>query len=499
MIFEVILSVPLGIDMGMENIRVSIAGKMMPAESGNFEFPNTLVFSSRGRMAFKDHEFTVSRLNDVTFLELLLKLVGKPNNETIELFRTLQNQTNCIKAEAIEENGEVMFHLKNYALSPFPNEKPIGRIEGKTILRLEELIGMSFEQIQMRSQNYAQEEVRDAFLTVPPWWGPKERKIIFTAAKLGGLEPQAFVSETTAIGLSLSSSSLENPILVFSFGHSAKASILTLEPDTSMIVQNEAWLQNAAELLDACISRTFSVPLDIARRIKINLLNVGTESHQDRSMLNIKDFSSINISEYFALKCGSVVSQILEPIRKVLELPGLPPIRTIHFAGGHNSLSLISKMITLEFKSKVTFLDQTSAARGVIDSFRAQQGSPCEYLADLVSPSSAEEVFVFPRFAGSGSHNVVQKELGPDFEIVLKCVQADNQYQIGQQPFQVSFETMGIDEVISSRSGMDSSNSYIKIMFAIDWFGIPTVHRSDLFFEQQTINEYGEQVLQVII
>jgi len=69
------------------------------------------------------------------------------------------------------------------------------------ILKVEELFGMIFRHIKKLASDQAERQLRDIAVTVPPFWGFKERYALHDALLLADLNPLAFISENTAAAL----------------------------------------------------------------------------------------------------------------------------------------------------------------------------------------------------------------------------------------------------------------------------------------------------------
>ena len=65
-------------------------------------------------------------------------------------------------------------------------ERPERLGDEKTVLRLEEIVAMVLEHAKSISEAFSDSKVNDVVFTIPPWWSPYEREILYASARLAG-------------------------------------------------------------------------------------------------------------------------------------------------------------------------------------------------------------------------------------------------------------------------------------------------------------------------
>ena len=256
------------VDVGTENIRASVDGKPVTDASNSTEWLQSIVFTPLGRrfgVVIGQPEAEMRQI-----FRDLIAFVGRDPNQIIDqvaLMNQALSESGRIKASIASDN-DLFFEISAFQ---FPNQvidsKSPSRSIGSPRVRLEELVGMQIENIQMLARRQFKQQIRAAHIIVPPWWGPIERKAMFSIVRLGGLDPQAFVSENAMLSLAVPELS-DSPFVIFSYGQTAKASVHR-HVGSKVETVAEAWIENAGADLTECIMRTFKLSNEQAKRAKM--------------------------------------------------------------------------------------------------------------------------------------------------------------------------------------------------------------------------------------
>ena len=74
---------------------------------------------------------------------------------------------------------------------------PSERLQGKTELHLEEVIGMILKHARHLAEAYCREEIKEVYFSFPVWWTTTERQVLTNSDKLAGFLVSDLASENT--------------------------------------------------------------------------------------------------------------------------------------------------------------------------------------------------------------------------------------------------------------------------------------------------------------
>lgn len=128
----------------------------------------------------------------------LKTLLGVPFNVDDETFRAYQQRYPALKLEAAP-GGRGTIGLRSNRL---------GEAQKKEAFLVEELLAMQLKQVKGNADTLAGKgsDIRDAVVTFPSFYTAEEKRSLELAAKLAGLNVNAFVSEGLAVGLNYATS-----------------------------------------------------------------------------------------------------------------------------------------------------------------------------------------------------------------------------------------------------------------------------------------------------
>lgn len=128
----------------------------------------------------------------------LKTLLGVPFNVNDETVRAYQQRYPALKLEAAP-GGRGTVGLRSNRL---------GEAEKKDAFLVEELLAMQLKQIKGNAETLAGKgsDIRDAVVTYPSFYTAEEKRSLQLAAKLAGLNVNAFISEGLAVGLNYATS-----------------------------------------------------------------------------------------------------------------------------------------------------------------------------------------------------------------------------------------------------------------------------------------------------
>ena len=311
-------TVVLGVDFGSEFYKISLikpgkAFEMVENLNSKTNTYNVLSFFDNRRLKEYEAYTRVLRVPHNSFF-MLNKYIGRPRDDPL-LTKLRSIHYDDYKLVDLE-TGDVAFEIKDFLLPASIDGKVIDRLEGKTQLTLEEVIGMILEHARLITKTFAGSEVKDAYFSVPPWWGPAERKTLYSIAKLAGLNPQGFSSENTGTAtyysINRNKESLNETILFFNVGSmSTKTSIFKFEKvldknnDTqeSYTLLSEAWDQEAGGYaVDICLANHFATEFDAKSGKDSIKSNVRVMRRLIREALKVKEILSANKEASFIVE-----------------------------------------------------------------------------------------------------------------------------------------------------------------------------------------------------
>ncbi|XP_055866156.1 hypoxia up-regulated protein 1-like isoform X2 [Biomphalaria glabrata] len=176
----------MSIDLGGEYFKVAIVKPGVPMEIAlNKESSRktpTLVAFRDGERHFASEAQTTALRYPQKAVGYLMQIIGRQfDDPQVQLFRKRFPYYDMLKDE---ERGTVLF-----------------KIDDDTIYSVEELLAMILEQAKEYAQNFAEQEIKDAVITVPPFYNQAERRAVLNAAKLVGINVLQLMSDNAAVAL----------------------------------------------------------------------------------------------------------------------------------------------------------------------------------------------------------------------------------------------------------------------------------------------------------
>lgn len=528
----------LGVDFGSEYYKISVISRNKPS------------YDMVENMNSKTNTYSVVAFHDNTRFfeyEAYQKTTKEPQN-TFYLFNKFigidSNDEKWSQAadlhfddyKRVEIDGETFFELKNFVL-PFEgeNKAPSKRLEGKTLLRLEEVVGMILEHGKNLCDKYVGEEIKGVYFSVPAWWTPTERQVLLSSAKLGGFTVSGFASENTGTAayhaanrpkgakpetilfLNMGTQSLE--LSLFKFENVTDDKKKTRE---SVRLLGESWEEsNGGYSIDRCIALDFAKSFDekfkmdsilVNKRVMRRLIKESTKTKEvlsaNKEHLMIVeevhggiDFSKKYIREDLDKLCGSNFEKVEKAIDRVLEQAGLTKddIDSIELLGGASRIPKVHQLIKekLGKSHSIHFNGDNSMAQGLAfiagntsNLIRSKDivlshGPSYDVTVEIDDPSSEgenkyhKESVIFKRYSSYGSKKLVNLNYGKDVDITLKVVASKDESHTWK-PYWVKYRVSGVESAMAKLNYDNYSNKKVALHFELDHTGIPHLHKAEL-------------------
>jgi len=183
----------LGIDFGTEYIKVSVLKpnspfKMVENIQSKTKTPVSLAFKDEERLFGSDALGKKVRFPKQVFV-YMHEFLGK-KYDSVQVKQFMEHFFVSYETEEDQErktyNFKVNFNKENYVFST------------------EEIFGTLFRYIKFLSDKYAQSNIRDCVVTVPAFFGYRERTAISQAIELSDLKLQALITENSAAAVQYS-------------------------------------------------------------------------------------------------------------------------------------------------------------------------------------------------------------------------------------------------------------------------------------------------------
>ncbi|RVE63495.1 hypothetical protein OJAV_G00136900 [Oryzias javanicus] len=176
----------MSVDLGSEWIKVAIVKPGVPMEivlnkESRRKTPTAVCLKENERL-FGDSALGMSVKNPKTVYRYLQSLLGKKHsNPNVELY-----QKQFPEHQLLEDpvRGTVLFGSSE--------EKPYSP---------EELLGMVLNYSRGLAQDFAEQQIKDAVITVPAFFNQAERRAVLHAAEMAGLKVLQLINDNTAVAL----------------------------------------------------------------------------------------------------------------------------------------------------------------------------------------------------------------------------------------------------------------------------------------------------------
>jgi len=183
----------LGIDFGTEFIKVSILKlgnpfKMVENIQSKTKTPSAIAFKDEERLFGSDAMGKKVRLPTQVFVYMHEFLGKKYSSEKIKKF---------IEEFFISYNTEEDNERKTFNFKVFYNKQNL-------IFSTEEIFGMLFRYIKFLSDKYGETDVRNCVVTIPAFFGHRERMAISQAVELSDLFLKSLITENSAAAVQYS-------------------------------------------------------------------------------------------------------------------------------------------------------------------------------------------------------------------------------------------------------------------------------------------------------
>lgn len=260
-------------------------------------------------------------------------------------------------------------------------ERPDRLSDEGTVLKLEEIVAMVLEHAKDISQKYGSTTVNDVVFTIPPWWSPYEREVLYTSAKLAGLNPLAYVSENTGAAvykaMERKAGDKDETYLYYNMGASStKVSLVkytqventvTKKMEDKVIIMGETWDKTmGGYAMDWCVAELFAKSFDakfstnvienpkVMRRVlkAANKIKETLSANKETLMMveevfDDKDYSVKISREDFEASCKHVFDRVQTPVMELFKKTGTTGADVDHFEiiGGAVRVPVIRRLL----------------------------------------------------------------------------------------------------------------------------------------------------------
>ncbi|KAL0994666.1 hypothetical protein UPYG_G00125520 [Umbra pygmaea] len=176
----------MSVDLGSEWMKVAIVKPGVPMEialnkESRRKTPITVCLKENERL-FGDNALAVSVKNPKFVYRHLQSLLGKKyDNPQVSVYQTRFPEHKLVKDEG---RGTVLFrNSEDMEYSP------------------EELLGMILNYSRGLAQDFAEQPIKDAVITVPAFFNQAERRAVLQAAQMGGVKVLQLINDNTAVAL----------------------------------------------------------------------------------------------------------------------------------------------------------------------------------------------------------------------------------------------------------------------------------------------------------
>ncbi|KAH9500372.1 Hypoxia up-regulated protein 1 [Bulinus truncatus] len=176
----------MSVDLGGEYFKVAIVKPGVPMEialnkESSRKTPTIVAFRD-GERHFANEALTTAIKFPSKAFGYLMQIIGRHYDDPqVQLYRKRFPYYNMLKDE---ERGTVLF-----------------KMDDDTVYSVEELLAMILEQAREYAQSFAEQEIKDAVITVPAFYNQAERRAVLSAAKLVGLNVLQLMSDNAAVAL----------------------------------------------------------------------------------------------------------------------------------------------------------------------------------------------------------------------------------------------------------------------------------------------------------
>ena len=526
----------LGVDFGSEYYKISVISRQKAYEmvenlNSKTNTYSVLAFHDNARVFEYEAYQKSTKVPQNTFY-LFNKFIGLGNDEKA------WNQTADLHFDdykRVKVGNETFYELKNFVL-PFEgdNKAPSERLQGKTQLRLEEVIGMILEHGRQLSDAYCGEEIKGVYFSVPAWWTPTERQVLISSARLAGFLVTGFASENTGTAVyhaaNRPKASKTETILFLNMGtQSLELSLFKFETITddkkktidTVRLLGESWDEfTGGYEIDRCIATDFAKTFDekfklgsvlenkrvMRRLIKESMKTKEVLSANKEHLMIVEevhegvDFSKKYSREDIDRLCGKNFENIERAIDRVLDQARLTKddIDAIELLGGASRIPKVHQLINQKLGKthSIHFNGDNSMAQGLAfiagnasNLIRTREiylshGPAYDVTVEIDVPQSEgenkyhKESIIFKKYASYGSKKLVNLNYAKDVDITLKISSSDEAHT--WKPYYVKYRISGVEAGMGKLNYDNYSKKIIALHFELDHTGIPHLHKAEI-------------------
>jgi molecular chaperone DnaK len=485
----------IGIDLGTTNSCAAVVEgngyvKLIPYKGGDFTIPSIFAIDEKGNELVGHEAKRQWQLNPRNTIYASKRLIGRSySSDVVDVMK----QVVAYKMSQGDRN-DVMLDV------------------GQKHFRLSEISSRILNKIRDVAQNYLQEKVEKAVVTVPAYFTDRQRQAVKDAGRLIGLEVVRIINEPTAASLAYGvGKDLHETVLVYDLGGGTfdvsiieiRGQVFEVKATGGDIFLGGIDFDNAiighvlndfAEKHNIDLS---SDPVamqrikDLAERTKIDLSLRGeapftvpfvTMSPQGMP-LNVEMKLSRQILESLV---GPLVDRTIKIVAAVMKDASMTPeqIDEVMLVGGQTRMPLVQQRLTTFFNktpSKGVHPDEAVAIGAALYANSLETGSQVSLqLLDVIPMAIGIEA------AGGRFHKVFNRNAPiPNAKAISATTSYDNQTEVAMRIMQGDSQTANENELLGDFlfSGLrqaPSGKARIEVVFDVNIEGILTISARDL-------------------
>lgn len=319
----------LGIDFGSEYIKITVlkpqsSFKMVENIQSKTKTPAALAFKDEERLFGSDALSKKVRFPKQVFVYMLEFLGKKYQSKQVKKFI----EDFFVSYETEEEEDRKTFNFK------------VSYYNENYIFSIEEIFGMLFRYIKFLSDKYSEANIKDCVVTIPAFFGYRERLAITQAIELSDLNLQALITENSAAAVQFATDKQFNKtenVIFYNMGSSYTQATLVSFLSTYENRNNKT--------------------VEIKR--KINILAESWDKQAGGNKINynfikhlMKKFDNLNSrkNKTSVLKDYKVAERLLPAVIKYKEILSANKFTPINILGVENGQNLETKIDREEFE-----------------------------------------------------------------------------------------------------------------------------------------------------
>lgn len=243
------------------------------------------------------------------------------------------------------------------------------------VFTAEQIMGMLLQHLKVNSERETKSGVRDVVISVPGWWGERQRRAMLDAAEIAGLNVLRLVNEHAAVALGYGIYKTDLPekdprrVMFVDMGHSSTTAAVVEFVKGKLTVKSVAYDPNlggrdfdeavAGYLAAEAQKKTGDDPrqnprqwqrlLAAAEKQVKRVISAGTPSAHVSvdNLANDRDFTMVLPKETFCTLIAPLLDRVAGPIKQALEAAGVEAadLASVEAVGGGMRLPQVQERV----------------------------------------------------------------------------------------------------------------------------------------------------------